>query len=446
MSAYPNPSSASARLFERACATMPGGNSRIAVYQAPYPIFVARAKGSRVTDVDGTERIDFINNQSALVHGHCFEPVVEAVERQLRLGASFSGPTVAEIELGEHLKNRVASVERIRFTNSGSEAVMFAVKAARAFTGRHKIAKCEGAYHGSYDFVEISRGSGPDTWGPADAPARVPYTVGTPPLVAEHAVVVPYNDVERTRTLLMEEAGELAAIIVEPISNRTGMIPGEAEYFDFLRCFASQNGILLIYDEIISFRAGLGGAQERFPVPDLTTFGKVIGGGFPVGALGGREDVMAVFDQRAGSPLVPHTGTFNANPISMVAGLAALTAFDSSSVESLNRRGDGVRRAINGLFAELGYEGQASGAGSLFRIHFKGERLTDHRSAYPTRAQAAALTMLHREYTNRGFVLSANCSGNVSTVSTDSEVDQFLAATRAALSSVFAAAKKPLTA
>ncbi len=430
---YPDSNSNSAKLFERACQFMPGGNSRIAVYQAPYPIFIASANGARVTDVDGVERLDFINNQSALVHGHCFGPIVDAVSKQLHLGVSFSGPTQAELELGQYMTGRVNGVERIRFTNSGSEAVMFAVKAARAHTGRYKIAKCEGAYHGSYDFVEISRGSGPDTWGPREAPEKVPYTKGTPPAVAENAVVFPYNDVALAEALLTPEAQNLAAVIVEPVSNRTGMIAGRHEFFDFLRSFTKRHGILLIYDEIISFRVGFGGAQERLPVPDLTTFGKVIGGGFPVGAVGGREEVMEVFDQRKRSPAVPHTGTFNANPVSMVAGLAALTAFDQGQVASLNQKGAAIRSGIGAMFSELGMEGQASGAGSLFRIHFRGNELTDHRSAYPTKAQEEAIGRLNRHYTNRGIMVSANCSGNVSTAVSDADIDRFLTATRESL-------------
>lgn len=433
---YPDKNSTSAKLFERACQFMPGGNSRIAVYQAPYPIFIAEAKGARVKDVDGVERTDFINNQSALVHGHCFAPIVDAVSKQLHLGVSFSGPTQAELELGQYMTGRVNSVERIRFTNSGSEAVMFAIKAARAYTGRYKIAKCEGAYHGSYDFVEISRGSGPATWGPRENPEKVPYTKGTPPTVSENAVVFPYNDVALAEALLTPEAANLAAIIVEPVSNRTGMIPGRAEFFDFLRRFSQQHGILLIYDEIISFRVGFGGAQERFPAPDLSTFGKVIGGGFPVGAVGGSKDVMEVFDQTKGSPAVPHTGTFNANPVSMVAGLAALTAFDQGQVAMLNQRGAAIRSEIGKIFAELGIEGQASGTGSLFRIHFRNNELTDHRSAYPTKPQEAAVQSLQREYTNRGIMVSANCSGNVSTAITEADIDQFLTTTRAALKAV----------
>ena len=434
---YPDPNSRSARLFERACAVMPGGNTRLAVYQDPFPIFVARAAGCRVTDVDGVERLDFINNQSALVHGHCFPPVMAAAAAQLQRGTCFSGPTDAEVELAEALQARAPWFERMRFTNSGTEAVMLAVKAARASTGRYKIAKCEGAYHGSYDFVEASRGSTPANWGDAKTPARVPYSKGTPPAVGELTVVMPFNDIEAAAAILEAEAGELAAVIVEPVANRPGMIPADPEFLAFLRTFTSRVGIPLIFDEIISFRLGVAGAQAGYGiVPDMTTLGKLIGGGFPVGAVAGRADIMSVFDQRKGSPAVPHTGTFNANPVSMVAGLETLKAFGGQEVGRINQTGARVREAIDGIFARAGIEGQASGAGSLFRIHFTARPLTDYRSAYPTPAAQAAVTALHKALLNRGIMVSANCSGNLSTVVGDAEIDRMLDAVARSLAEI----------
>ncbi|WP_374441718.1 aspartate aminotransferase family protein [Stella sp.] len=434
---YPDPSSRSAGLFARACEVMPGGNTRLAVYQAPYPIFVARAAGCRVTDVDGVERVDFINNQSALVHGHCFQPAMAAAAAQLQRGTCFSGPTEAELELAEALQARVPGFERMRFTNSGTEAVMLAVKAARAFTGRHRIAKCEGAYHGSYDFVEAARGSSPANWGDPKAPAAVPYTKGTPPAVGALTVVLPYNDAEAAAAILEREADSLAAVIVEPVANRPGMIPATPEFLAMLRAFTRRTGIPLVFDEIISFRVGHAGAQGGYGiVPDMTTLGKLIGGGFPVGAVAGRADIMGVFDQRKGAPAVPHTGTFNANPVSMVAGLETVRAFDAAAVDRINARGSAIRTAIDRLFAEAGIPGQASGAGSLFRIHFTDRPLVDYRSAYPTPAGQTAVAGLHRALINRGVMLSANCSGNVSTVVGDAEVDQFLDAVRACLAEI----------
>jgi glutamate-1-semialdehyde 2,1-aminomutase len=438
---YPDPTSRSAGLFERACQVMPGGNTRLAVYQSPFPIFIVSAAGCRVTDVDGVERLDFINNQSALVHGHCFPPVMEAVTAQLSRGTCFSGPTEAELAIAEALQRRVPVFERMRFTNSGTEAVMLAVKAARAHTGRFKIAKCEGAYHGSYDFVEAARGSSPANWGDGKTPARVPYSKGTPPGVTDLSVVVPYNDVDAASAILEAEKDELAAVIVEPVANRPGMIPAEPAFLGFLREFTRRAGIPLIFDEIISFRLGVAGAQAGYGiVPDMTTLGKLIGGGLPVGAVAGGAEVMGVFDQRKGSPAVPHTGTFNANPVSMVAGLATLEAFGEAEVERINAKGEAVRAAIGEIFARAGIEGQASGAGSLFRIHFHAGRLRDYRSAYPTPAGQAAVHALHRTLLNRGVMVSANCSGNISTVTGDGEISQMLDAFAGALADIRVAA------
>lgn len=426
---YPDPNSRSARLFERATKVMPGGNTRLAVYQAPYPIYIKSAQGCEVTDVDGVTRIDLINNQSALVHGHAFAPAVTAAQQQVALGASFSGPTEHEVALAEHLHGRSPNFERVRFTNSGSEAVILAVKAARAFTGRTAIAKCEGAYHGSYDFVEASRGSSPANWGPADRPTPVAYTKGTPREVLDVSVVLPYNDIENSRAILDEAKHRLAAVIIEPVTNRPGMIPADRGYLEFLRQFTEKNGILLIFDEIITFRLAVGGAQEHYGVaPDMTTLGKAIGGGFPVGALAGRAEPMSVFDQRNGSPAVPHTGTFNGNPVTMVAGLATLLHYDAAAIKRVNRRGDELRAAITHILQKAGVEGQVTGLGSLFRLHFVCGQIRDYRTGYPSVAANKRLAAVHRAMQDSGFLLSVNCSGNISTVLGDAHIEAFLAA------------------
>jgi glutamate-1-semialdehyde 2,1-aminomutase len=413
---------------------MPGGNTRLAVFQAPYPIFVKSAKGAVVTDADGVARTDFINNQSTLIHGHGFGPVIEAVQQQLVLGTCFSGPTEAEIVLAETLQQRSPAFQRTRFMNSGTEAVMMAVKAVRAFSGRHKIAKCEGAYHGTYDFVEASRGSTPATWGDASRPAAVPYTKATPRAVMEQTVVIPFNDPDAALSILDREKDALAAVIIEPVANRPGMLPAQPAYLKAIRRFTEANGILLIFDEIISFRLGLGGAQQDYGVvPDLTTLGKSIGGGFPIGAVTGRADVMAVFDPSHGSPAVPHTGTFNANPVSMVAGAAALRHFDAGTIARLNAKGDALRDAMNDVLRRVGNEGQVSGKGSLFRLHLRGGALTDYRSAYPSKAETDRLALIHRHLVNSGFLLSVNCSGNISTALSDTDIEAFIGAFRAAV-------------
>jgi glutamate-1-semialdehyde 2,1-aminomutase len=428
-SVYPDMQSRSAALYQRACRVYPGGNTRLAVHQLPYPIFTAHAAGSRVTDADGVERIDFINNQSVLIHGHCFPPAMQAVEMQLKKGTCFSGPCEIDVEMAELLISRSPGFEKVRFTNAGTESVMMAVKAARAYTGKFKIAKCEGAYHGGYDFVEASRAPSPANWGDSAAPTPVPYTKGTPSSIMQDMVVFRYNDVAVARSILERHKTELAAVIVEPVANRSGLIPAEPAFLDFLREFCSRNKVVLIFDEVITFRLAVGGAQQRYGLnADLTALGKTIGGGFPAGAVAGRSDIMGVFDATAGSPAVPHTGTFNANPVSMAAGLETVKRMDAEFLKRLNARGDALREELNQVFTRKGIEGQVTGAGSLFKIHFKSGKLTDYRSAYPDAAATARQKALFGALLNEGFLLSVTCSGNVSGAHTDAEIERFVAA------------------
>src|SRR2546427_5566655 len=227
--------SRSAALFARAQGVLPGGNSRTTVYMAPYPPYAASGEGGWVPDVQGDRRLDCLNNYTALSHGHAHPAIVEAATRRLAQGASFPLPTPEEIELAALLCERVPSAERVRFTNSGSEAVMMAVKGARAFTGRPKIAKFEGAYHGSYDYVEVSLGSTPETWGPLAAPASTEYSQGTPPAVLEDVVVLPFNHPEHAVARIEREARHLAAVVVDPVPNRIGLMPARREFLRALR-------------------------------------------------------------------------------------------------------------------------------------------------------------------------------------------------------------------
>ncbi len=282
---YPNSSSNSAHLYERAQRVLPGGNTRTTVFRDPYPIYAHSGNGSRILDVDGIERVDFLNNYTALIHGHAHPSIVRAATSAVENGSCFGAPTESEIRLAEMLVERVPGCENVRFTNSGSEAVMMAVKAARAYTGRPKIAKCEGLYHGSYDFVEVSLDSSPADWGDPAQPNQVPYSAGTPASLLSDVVVLPFNDSEASLRLLEQHATELAAVIVDPLPNRIGLIPASRDFLTTLRNFCSRAGVVLISDEVISFRIGYGGAAAAFGFQaDLITLGKVIGGGFPVGA------------------------------------------------------------------------------------------------------------------------------------------------------------------
>ena len=403
---------------------LPGGNSRTTVFIPPYPPYAAEGAGCWLVDVDGDRRLDLLNNYTALIHGHAHPDITEAASRRLARGASFAMPTPEEIELAALLVERLPGVERVRFASSGSEAVMMALKAARGFTGRPRIAKFEGAYHGSYDHAEVSLGSGPEDWGTAAEPASVPYARGTPAAVLADTVVLPWNRPEAAVRRIEREAGSLAAVIMDPIPNRVGLIPGAPDFLRAIREVTAAHGIVLIWDEVITFRVGYHGAQGLFGIrPDLTTLGKIIGGGFPVGAVGGRAEVMAVFDPRGGKPAVPHGGTFNANPVTMAAGLCAMRRLDPAAFARLDELGVKLRASMADCFKRAGVEGGVTGVGSLFKIHPTARELTDYRSARADAAGAARLDRLTRYLLDHGVFLSTTGLGCLSTVMGEAELE-----------------------
>ena len=425
--AYADPNSHSAKLWQRAQEVLPGGNSRTTVYMAPRPIYAASGEGCWITDVDGDRRLDLLNNYTSLMHGHAHPAITEAAQRRMALGASFPLPTPEEIDLAALMVDRVPSVERVRFTNSGSEAVMMAIKAARGFTGRPKIAKFEGAYHGSYDWAEVSLSATADTWGPLDAPTSLPYSYGTPPSVMNDVVVLPFNRTELSVARIEKEAKHLAAVLVDPMPNRAGLIPARTDFLAALRDVTKKHGILLVFDEVISFRLGYRGAQGVFGVrPDLTSFGKIIGGGFPVGAVGGRAEVMDVFDPRGGSPRVPHGGTFNANPVTMAAGLVAMRLMDERAFARLDELGGKLRGGVEACFERAGVSGAVTGMGSLFRLHPAARAFVDFRSTVVSAEEKSRFDALFRRLIDHGVLLSPTGLGCLSTAVTESEVEFFL--------------------
>jgi len=417
--------SKSAALFARAQGVLPGGNSRTTVYMAPYPPYAASGEGCWVTDVEGDRRLDCLNNYTALIHGHAHPAIVEAATRRLAQGASFPMPTPEEIDLAALLCERLPSAERVRFTNSGSEAVMIALKGARAFTNRPKIAKFEGAYHGSYDYAEVSLASTPDNWGSLAAPASTAYSRGTPPAVLDDVVVLPFNHTEQTIARIEREAGQLAAVLVDPVPNRVGLVPARVEFLKALRDVTRQHGIVLVFDEVISFRVGYRGAQGLFGVtPDMTTLGKIIGGGFPVGAVAGSAQVMSVFDPtRGGPPAAPHGGTFNANPVTMAAGLVSMRLLTEQAFARLDELGARLRASLDDCFKQAGVTGRAAGLGSLFRLHAVDRELTDYRSTRTTSAESERLVRLVRRLMEHGVLMSITGLGCLSTPMGEAELE-----------------------
>ena len=437
---YPDPKSVSHAIYNRALASLPGGNTRTTVFMKPYPIYAARGEGCRIWDVDGNEFIDCINNFTSLIHGHAHPSLIEAATRQLSVGSAFGLPTESEIDLAELLVSRLPSVQQVRFANSGTEAVMMALKAARAFTGRPKIAKCEGAYHGSYDYAEVSLDPSPDAWG-RNAPVSVAYAKGTPDNVLADVVTIPFNDTEAAVSLVREHGSELACVMVDPMPNRAGLAPADKAYLNALREITREVGALLVFDEVITFRLGYSGAQGLWGIdPDLTTLGKIVGGGFPVGAIAGRKEVMSVFDPRSGKPALPHGGTFSANPVTMRAGLAAMQLLDEAAFTRLNVIGEAVREGVNEAFRRKGVPGGTVGLGSLLKIHFADRKIRDYRSAYMTEQETKRQAVFNLGLLNRGVLAASYGLMALSTPMTDADVDTIVAAASDALAEVSASA------
>lgn len=440
---YPDPSSRSAALYERARRVLPDGVSRGTVRVDPYPVYVASGQGAWVTDVDGNRYLDANNNYTAIVLGHADPVVTEAVTRQLGRGSAFSLATEAEVRLAELLCER-AGFDRIRFCNSGTEAVMTAVKAARAFTGRTRIAKVEGGYHGAYDHVEVSLDAAGGTWGDPTAPTGVPYAAGTPASVLAETVVLPYNDAEATASLLRTHGHDLAAVVLDTLPSRVGMPEPDRAFLDTVFGVAREVGALVILDEVITFRLGPGGNAARLGLqPDLTTLGKIIGGGFPVGAVAGRAEVMDVFSPLDGArPRLPAGGTFSANSTTMVAGLACMEQLDTAAFDRLATMGERVRGGVRAIFAETGFPGQVTGDGSLFRLHPHDRPVRNYRDARHDPAEAAFMARLHRQLLNRGVYLTTYGMGCLSLAMTDVDLGHLLDAVadglRAELSSATA--------
>jgi len=429
---FDDPQSASRALFERARRVIPGGTSKANLHVRPHPFYLAGGHGCRVTDVDGVERLDAINNFTALMHGHAFPPVVEAVTRQVARGTAFSASTPEEVALAELIVARVPGVERIRFGNTGTEAVMMAIKAARAYTGRDRVAKFEGAYHGYYDDIQVSFSSRPSEWGPDDAPASVPSSGGIPKHRVLETLVLPWNDRDACEQLVTRHATELAAVIVDPLANRMGFIPPAPGFLAFLRQVTRAHGILLIFDEVISFRVGYHGAQGRYGgEPDLTAFGKIIGGGFPIGATGGRAEVMEVFDPGTRGPRIASGGTFSANPVSMAAGLAAMEAVTPAELARLERLGTRLRARLADAFREAGLPGQVTGDGSLFRLLFTDRPLRSYRDV--DQVAEGRMERVFYALFDAGVLLHTSGLGCLSTPMTEREVEELAGALGRAL-------------
>ena len=418
----------SGEMQNQATQYFPGGSSRTTAFFDPFPFFAASGEGHYIYDVDGNRYLDFMINATSLIMGHAHPLVVKALQDQASRGVAFSGPTDSQIRLAKTLCERVPSFDTLRFTNSGTEATMNAIRVARAFTGKHKIAKFEGGYHGTHEYVSVSVNTPKDRLGP-QGPTAVPEFPGMPPSVLEGVMVLPYNDLQECERVIRQHSDELACVIMEPVSSNIGYVVGKPEFLQGIREVTRELGVLLVYDEVQSFRVAPGGAQELLGVvPDLTTLGKTVGGGMPIGVFGGRRDIMAHYDPSSGREVIPHGGTSNANPMTMVAGEVTMESLTPDVYERLDRLGRGLRGKLSAVFDEFGVEAQVIGIASFFGIHFSSEEVTDYRSMM--RGNQEMRDALFMGLLNEGVLLQHKCAGALTTLSTESEIDALVDATR----------------
>ena len=412
--------------FMREQKVVPGGSMRAASWFQPHPPYAARGEGCWVVDLDGRRILDCANNFFSLIHGHAYEPILDAVREVMVRGTAFGMPTESEILLAEALAARTPRMEQSRFCNSGTEAVLAAIKGARGITGRQRIAKFEGCYHGAYDWIEVSLDSAPSNWNDQDGnPASVRCNAGTPDLVLHETVVLPYDDPQRCEDILRQQGPTLAAIIIDPHASRAGVVPMSKETASVVQAASRRDGILLIADEVICYRLSYEGASPLFGLePDLITTAKIIGGGLPVGAVSGLREHMNVFDHSKGKPRVSMGGTFSANPLSMAAGLVSLEHYSQSEVVRLNGLGDRLRAAVRKGFAKSGMQATITGMGSLFRLHLGATEVTGYRSAYPTPENAKKIREIQLAMVEENVLLTPNCSGALSTPMTEREIDK----------------------
>ncbi len=400
----------SKEIIEDAKNFVPDGDMRISIWFEPYPTVMAKGDGCRLYDEDGNSYLDFSNNWTSMILGNNHPSVVEAISKQAPMGSAMAAPPKKAYEWAKMLCDRIPSVERVRFCTSGTEAVMFAIRAARAFTGKDKIMKMEGNYHGSYDPMEITVG-----W------RKLPP--GLPKSSELDVLVVPFNDKAAAEKMIRENKDALAAVIVEGVMGAAGMIPPEDDYLKFLEETAHANDVLLILDEVISFRLSTGGAQKIYGVdPDLTALGKAIGGGLPVGAFGGKKEVMAVYSPKHKHP-AHHAGTFVATPIAVAASVAGLKEMTAEAIDRINQLGWMLAKDLQGVLNDLKIKAQIKGYGSLQQLHFTSEPISTASTAFFT-INRDLLRLFHLSLMNKGIFIPNRGFFSVSTPMGEEEIKQ----------------------
>jgi glutamate-1-semialdehyde 2,1-aminomutase len=385
---------------------IPGGATRSLSYFKPYPIHIESGKAAFVFTHEGHKLLDVTNAYGAIVHGHGDADIVKAVQEGITKGSQYSTPTDGQYKLAKLLCERIPSFDRIRFVNSGTEATMFALRAARAYTNRDKIIKMSGGFHGTHDCVAAST-------------KRNIITAGIPKGMTEDIIEVPFNDFQALEKTVKENADQLAAVIMEPFLGAGGIVLPAKGYLEHVRKVTQDNNVLLIFDEIFSYRVNAGGCQKLYGVtPDLTTVGKVIGGGLPIGVFGGKEEIMNIFcHEKSAAPLY-HSGTFNGYETLMQAGYAALSKYDEKAVAYINNLGDRLQKGLLQSFKDNGLNIQSNHIGSLLNIHFVNEPITTSEQVLKSEEQLH--TLMHLSMLNKGvftiprglFILSCAMTEN----------------------------------
>ncbi|WAA10234.1 glutamate-1-semialdehyde 2,1-aminomutase [Fervidibacillus albus] len=421
----------SKRAYEEAVQLMPGGvNSPVRAFRSVdmQPIFMERGKGAEIYDIDGNKYIDYVLSWGPLILGHANDQVVERLKEVAEAGTSFGMPTIIENKLARLVMERMPSIERIRMVNSGTEATMSALRLARGYTGRNKIVKFEGCYHGHGDSLLIKAGSGVATLGLPDSP-------GVPESIARNTITVPYNDLYSVKTVFETYGDDIAAVIVEPIAGNMGVVPPVHGFLEGLRELADHYGALLIFDEVMTgFRADFSSAQGLYRItPDLTCLGKVIGGGLPVGAYGGKAEIM---EKVAPSGPVYQAGTLSGNPLAMTAGYETLRQLSKEDYEQFRRKGEKLENGFRQAAEKYGIPLTVNRAGSMIGIFFTNERVIDYESAKTS--DLSMFANYYREMVSRGiFVPPSQFEGLfLSTAHTDEQIELTIRTAEAAFQKI----------
>jgi glutamate-1-semialdehyde 2,1-aminomutase len=425
---YVNKTKNSYRKHDLATKVMPGGNTRTTQWMEPYPFFAENAEGMYINDIDGNHYLDFMLNATTLILGHAHPDIVKTLTQQIQEGTVYSVPTDGQSKLADILVERVPSFEKVRFTNSGTEATMMAIMAARSFTKKTKIAKFEGGYHGTHDHVSVSVYPKKEDLNTETHPGVPEYSY-QPKSILEDVIVLPYNDIEKSKELIHKFKDDLSCIIMEPIISNFGYLPLDLEFIKFIREITEELGIVLIFDEIQSFRVSSGGAQESFGItPDMTTLGKIIGGGLPVGAFGGKDEIMELFDPTSSNYDIAHAGTFNGNPLTMEAGVTVMENLTNNNFEKMNHLGDSLRSKLSSVFNEINLDVQVTGYGSLFGINFNKIKIKDYRSFLNNNSDMTKILFSYLR--NKGILLQLKNAGALNILMTEKEIDYLVDSTR----------------